>query len=138
MPCPEEDFRSLGLQGALSPRSKNQLSVKENPVGNKGVLDGKVAIVTGARGGIGAAEAKSLASAGAKVVGCDLSHCDLLPVRDEIAAEGGDFVALQCDVREKKQIEDVVDRTVEKVRESRHPYQQCAGWLRAGRLGRAQ
>jgi NAD(P)-dependent dehydrogenase (short-subunit alcohol dehydrogenase family) len=83
-------------------------------VGNNGVLDGKVAIVTGARGGIGAAEAKTLAAAGAKVVGCDLSHDDLVPVRDEIAATGGEFLALQCDVREKNQIQDVVNSTVEK------------------------
>ena len=80
---------------------------------NNGVLDGKVAIVTGARGGIGAAEAKTLAAAGAKVIGCDLSHDDLVPVRDEIMAAGGEFLALQCDVREKKQIQDVVNRTVE-------------------------
>src|SRR6516164_9468173 len=78
-----------------------------------GVLEGKVAIVTGARGGIGAAEARALAAAGARVVGCDLSYDDLLPVRDEIAAGGGEFLALQCDVRDKSQIHSVVNRTVE-------------------------
>ena len=83
-------------------------------MGNNGVLDNKVAIVTGARGGIGAAEARALALAGARVVGCDLSYDALVSVRDEIAASGGEFMALQCDVREKDQIEDVVNRTVEK------------------------
>ena len=52
-------------------------------------------------GAIGAAEATTLAAAGAKVVGCDLSHEDLVSVRDEIAAAGGEFLALQCDVERR-------------------------------------
>jgi 3-oxoacyl-[acyl-carrier protein] reductase len=83
-------------------------------VGHQGVLDGKVAIVTGARRGIGKAEAQALAAEGAKVVACDLVYDDLLPLRDEISASGGECLALRCDVREKDQIEDVVNQTVEK------------------------
>ena len=79
-----------------------------------GVLDGKVAIVSGARRGIGKAEAKALAAAGAKVIACDLVYEDLVDVRDEIVAAGGECLALQCDVREKAQIDDVVNQTVEK------------------------
>ncbi|HME79542.1 MAG: SDR family NAD(P)-dependent oxidoreductase [Mycobacterium sp.] len=83
-------------------------------MGQRGLLDGKVAIVSGARRGIGKAEATALAAAGAKVVACDLVYEDLMSVQDEIAASGGECLALQCDVREKSQIEDVVNQTVEK------------------------
>src|SRR5271166_261137 len=83
-------------------------------MGQRGVLDGMVAIVSGARRGIGKAEAKALAAAGAKVVACDLVYEDLVAVQDEIAASGGECLALQCDVRDKSQIEDVVNQTVEK------------------------
>ena len=81
---------------------------------HQGVLDGKVAIVSGARRGIGKAEARALAAEGAKVVACDLAYDDLVAVRDEISASGGECLALQCDVREKDQIEEVVNQTVEK------------------------
>ena len=83
-------------------------------MGQRGVLDGMVAIVSGARRGIGKAEAKALAAAGAKVVACDLVYEDLVAVQDEIAASGGECLALQCDVRDKAQIDDVVNQTVEK------------------------
>src|SRR5271166_1578375 len=97
----------------LSFAYREALLTRRFRVKDGGVLDGKVAIVTGARRGIGAAEAKALALAGAKVVACDLSCDDLVPIRDEISAQGGEFLALQCDVREKDQIENVVSRTVD-------------------------
>lgn len=83
-------------------------------MGHQGVLQGKVAIITGARRGIGKAEATALAAEGAKVVACDLVYEDLLTVRDEIAASGGECLPLQCDVREKDQIQNVVKKTIEK------------------------
>jgi 3-oxoacyl-[acyl-carrier protein] reductase len=81
---------------------------------DSGVLDGKVAIVSGARRGIGKAEAKALAAAGARVVACDLVFDDLVLVQDEIAESGGECLALRCDVRERPQILHVVDQAVEK------------------------
>ncbi|MBX7433921.1 SDR family oxidoreductase [Mycobacterium sp. Y57] len=80
----------------------------------QGVLDGKVAVVSGARRGIGKAEAMALAGAGAKVVACDIAYDDLLGVQAEIEAAGGQCLALQCDVREKEQVQEVVDKAVEK------------------------
>jgi NAD(P)-dependent dehydrogenase (short-subunit alcohol dehydrogenase family) len=81
---------------------------------HSGVLEGKVAIVSGARRGIGKAEAKALAAAGAKVVACDLVYDDLVGVQEEIERSGGECLALGCDVREKSQIFDVVNQTAEK------------------------
>src|SRR4051812_31425068 len=81
---------------------------------SSGVLDGKVAIVSGARRGIGKAESKALAAAGAKVVACDLVYDDVVLVQDEITEAGGECFAMHCDVREKSQIADVVNQTVDK------------------------
>lgn len=80
----------------------------------QGVLSGKVAIVTGARWGIGKGEAKAFAAAGAKVVACDLDFEGLLTLQEEIAAAGGECLPLQCDVREKDQIQNVVNKTIAK------------------------
>jgi NAD(P)-dependent dehydrogenase (short-subunit alcohol dehydrogenase family) len=83
-------------------------------IGHEGVLKGKVAIVTGARRGIGKGEAKALAAEGARIVACDMVYEELLTVRDEIAAWGGECLPLRCDVREKDQIQNVVSKTIEK------------------------
>ncbi len=83
-------------------------------VAHEGVLKEKVAIVTGARRGIGKGETKALAAAGAKIVACDMVYEDLLTLRDEIAVSGGECLPLKCDVREKDQIQNVVSKTIEK------------------------
>lgn len=80
----------------------------------QGVLRGKVALVTGARRGIGRAEAKALAAEGAAIAACDLVYEDLLTLQEEIARTGGECLPLQCDVREKDQIHQVVDKAIEK------------------------
>ena len=64
-------------------------------------LTGRNALVTGAGSGIGAAVARRLAGAGARVVLADVS----LDAVEELARElGADASALQLDVREEEQV----------------------------------
>ncbi|MBB5919088.1 3-oxoacyl-[acyl-carrier protein] reductase [Actinoalloteichus hoggarensis] len=58
----------------------------------------RVAVVTGAAQGIGAAAARSLAADGATVAVVDLTEDRARPVAEEIAAAGGSAVAIGCDV----------------------------------------
>jgi NAD(P)-dependent dehydrogenase (short-subunit alcohol dehydrogenase family) len=65
-----------------------------------GVLDGRVAIVTGAASGLGRAEALALARAGARLVLNDLVPDGVQAVAEEIAAAGGQAVVAAGDVGE--------------------------------------
>jgi NADP-dependent 3-hydroxy acid dehydrogenase YdfG len=69
-----------------------------------GSLAGKVAFVTGAGSGIGAAAARALAREGVKLGLASLEGDDL----------GLDAIAQVCDVREYEQVEALVARTVER------------------------
>ena len=61
-------------------------------------IRGKVAIVTGAGGGIGAAYARGLAAAGARVAVADIDKEQGDRVATEIRASGGDAQAVEVDV----------------------------------------
>ena len=75
-------------------------------------LDGKVAIVTGARRGIGRGIALAMAKEGAVVVVSDISQEDCQKVVDEIEGSGGKGLAIKCDVSSKADVENMVARTV--------------------------
>jgi NAD(P)-dependent dehydrogenase (short-subunit alcohol dehydrogenase family) len=77
-------------------------------------LKGKVVIVTGARRGMGKSHAIAFAKEGAKVVVSDISLEDCQKVVDEIKKSGGEAMAIKCDVTKKKEVEEMVKKTIEK------------------------
>jgi 3-oxoacyl-[acyl-carrier protein] reductase len=77
-------------------------------------LKGKIAIITGARRGMGKADAMLFSKNGAKVVAVDISQEECQLVVDEIKKNGGEGLAVKCDVTNGKEIEEMVKKTVEK------------------------
>jgi NAD(P)-dependent dehydrogenase (short-subunit alcohol dehydrogenase family) len=77
-------------------------------------LRGAVAIITGAGTGIGAATARDLAKAGARVVLTGRRGALLDEQVAAITGEGGEAWAVAADVREFDQVEAIVARTVER------------------------
>lgn len=75
-------------------------------------LAGKIAIVTGAAGGIGEASALLFAKEGAKVAAVDLDEARVTPVVDAIRGAGGSAIAIGADVSRSADILRIVDRTV--------------------------
>ena len=76
-----------------------------------GVQD-RVALVTGAAQGIGAAVARRLAAGGAKVGVLDLQQDAAQAVADEITAAGGAALGLGADVSKRDQVQAAVDTVV--------------------------
>jgi len=75
-------------------------------------LRDKVAIVTGARRGMGRTHAIILAEAGAKVVVSDISLEDCQKVVEEIKKEKGQAIAVKCDVSNKAEVDNLVKETL--------------------------
>ena len=75
-------------------------------------LSGKTAMVTGGGKGIGRKMAEGLAEAGANVVVCSRKVENCRKAAEEIAQLGVKTLALQCDVKSLKEVQDAVDATV--------------------------
>jgi NAD(P)-dependent dehydrogenase (short-subunit alcohol dehydrogenase family) len=78
-----------------------------------GLLDDKVAFITGAGRGIGAASARLFAREGARVVLAARTEAQLKAVTEEIRAAGGTADYVLCDLADGDSVRAAVDRTVE-------------------------
>jgi NAD(P)-dependent dehydrogenase (short-subunit alcohol dehydrogenase family) len=59
-----------------------------------GRLEGKIALITGVGGGIGATAARRFAAEGARVVGCDLDKDSASATEDLVRSEGGEITVM--------------------------------------------
>jgi len=84
-------------------------------VGTRGTstrMDGRAALVTGAGSGIGRASALLLAQRGARVVAADVNSQTAAATAAAIQADGGQAVAVTCDVTRPDDVRACVDATV--------------------------
>ncbi len=77
-------------------------------------LKNKVAVVTGARRGMGKSHSLLLAKSGAKVLLSDISQEECQLVVDEIEKAGGEAIAVKCDVSKKEEVEKMIKAAVDK------------------------
>ena len=75
-------------------------------------LEGRVAIVTGAGGGLGRQHALYLARQGARIVVNDLGQAGADAVAAEIVAAGGQAIAVAASVTDEAAVKAMVDRTL--------------------------
>ncbi len=78
-----------------------------------GRLDGKVAIITGAAGGMGLAGAQLFCKEGAKVVATDIDFDLVKKEVEKIVSNGGDAIALRLDVTKPESWQEVVNKTID-------------------------
>jgi NAD(P)-dependent dehydrogenase (short-subunit alcohol dehydrogenase family) len=77
-----------------------------------GVLDGKVAVITGAATGIGRASALAFARAGARVVLTDVREDELGKTAEAVHAAGGQIAALSADLERPEACATLVEQAV--------------------------
>jgi NAD(P)-dependent dehydrogenase (short-subunit alcohol dehydrogenase family) len=76
-------------------------------------LDGKVALVTGAGGGLGGQFSEMAAEAGADVACADINEQSAKSVAAAVEGLGRRGIGLRCDVTAEAEVEEMVRRTVE-------------------------
>jgi len=77
------------------------------------LLEGKIALVTGAASGIGAAAAEIFAEKGAKVVVSDIAEAGGLATVERIRSAGGDAIFQQCNVAKVDEVIALVKKAVD-------------------------
>ncbi|MFE5890002.1 SDR family NAD(P)-dependent oxidoreductase [Streptomyces sp. NPDC056462] len=89
------------------------IGMDNTPITPTGLLDGKVAFVTGAGRGIGAAAARLFAREGARVLLAARTETQLKAVTEDIRAAGGTADHVRCDLADGDSVRAAVDRAVE-------------------------
>jgi NAD(P)-dependent dehydrogenase (short-subunit alcohol dehydrogenase family) len=74
-----------------------------------GILEGKVAIVTGGAGGIGSGTCRLLAREGAAVVVADLPRAKPSDLADELRQAGHRSVGVEVDITDEGQVQNMID-----------------------------
>lgn len=76
-----------------------------------GLLDGKVALITGAGRGIGAVVATLFAGAGASLSLCSRTNSELEKTAAQCRGSGGEVMVFAADVSDGKRVHDLMDET---------------------------
>src|SRR2546426_609069 len=95
-----------------SRRSKSRLNARGAPRRRAMRLNGKVAVITGAASGIGAASAIAMAREGARVVAADLNEAGAKGVVEQIEKAGGQALAVRADVAKAADNQLIVEKAV--------------------------
>jgi len=77
-------------------------------------MQDQVVIITGASRGLGRGMALALAEQGAKIAAAARSRADLPAVEQAITAAGGTVLSVLVDVRDKQQVQALVDQVIER------------------------
>src|SRR3989344_7034390 len=75
-------------------------------------LDGKVALITGSRRGMGKAHALVLAAQGAKIIVTDIDQKECLSVVEEIIQKGGQAACFKMDVSSRIEVDQVFSEAI--------------------------
>lgn len=87
---------------------------RDQPLARYPLLPGKVAIVTGAAGGMGRATALSFAAAGARVVCADVDDAGGEETAEFIVEDGGEAQFVHADVSKADDVRGIVETAVER------------------------
>jgi NAD(P)-dependent dehydrogenase (short-subunit alcohol dehydrogenase family) len=77
-------------------------------------FEGRTVLLTGGSRGLGLVLARQFLSEGARVILCAREEVELARARDELEADGGEVLALACDVSDRVQVEAMVAQVHER------------------------
>ena len=81
-------------------------------------LRGKTVLVTGGSRGLGLVLAREFANNGARVAICARDAEELEQATDDLAGRGAEVIAIACDVRNRNEVENMMNRRADVVNES--------------------
>ncbi len=73
-------------------------------------LEGKVVVVTGASRGLGLEVCRVMVDHGARVAICSRDEAELRQAEEELVGRGGEVLARQCDVTDRRQVKSFVEQ----------------------------